>query len=252
MVTKTTEPAKIGFGLIHGGGFGPWVWERVTPLLTRPVLALERVDPTRPNLNIRKLCLADCAAFAQTQIEQADFEKIILVAHSGGGILAPAIAALLPQKIVHIIFVAANIPPEGKAAIDILPFKDWLMNKIAVFLQGYGFSMPQKQLEHAIRNIFCHDVDEAGIQLVLSHGVTAEPPALAFKPVSRAAMPTVPCTYIKLLQDRTISIENQDQMVANLGGANVVTLDSGHVVMLSCPQELAGILNQIAKDVTTP
>jgi hypothetical protein len=32
----------LGFVLIHGGGFDTWVWERVTPRLGFPALAVRR------------------------------------------------------------------------------------------------------------------------------------------------------------------------------------------------------------------
>ena len=41
-------------------------------------------------------------------------------------------------------------------------------------------------------------------------------------------------------------------MIENLGGANVVTLDSGHTPMLSRPKELAQLLNQVAEMTIHP
>ena len=118
---------------------------------------------------------------------------------------------------------------------------------VVAMAQARGLSMSEKQIEHVVRNVLCHDVDEVGIQLVLERGISPEPPALTFERIYRANMPAVPCTYLKLLQDRTLAVETQEQMIANLGQTNVLSLDTGHTAMLSQPQELAGILNQIAE-----
>jgi hypothetical protein len=148
--------------------------------------------------------------------------------------------------VAHLVFIAANIPPEGKCALDVLPFLPRLMNRLAIELQSLGFSMPRGQMEHVIRNTLCNDMDEESLQWVLSHDINPEPRALAFERVSRTRMPDVPRTFIKLLQDRTLSLEDQEQMIKNLGGANVLTLDTGHTAMVSRPQELVQLLNQIA------
>ncbi len=37
----------------------------------------------------------------------------------------------------------------------------------------------------------------------------------------------------------------QDRFVANLGGADVVDLDAGHMAMISRPAELAAILDRL-------
>jgi pimeloyl-ACP methyl ester carboxylesterase len=246
---QDAPPKDVGFVLIHGGGFGPWVWGRVTPLLNLPALAVHRADPIDLELSVRSISLADCAEFVQAEIEAAGFQEVILVAHSIGGVIAPEVATRLPERIKHMVFIAANIPPEGKRPLDVLPFKDRWINRVAIILQAWGLSMSDKQIEHAVRNVLCHDVDEAGIQLVLERGVTPEPPALAFTRIYRANTPDLPRTYIKLLQDRTLALETQDQMAENLGQANVVTIDTGHTAMLSRPQALADILNQIAEQM---
>lgn len=234
-----------GFVLVHGGGFGPWVWERVIPLLDLPALTVERTG-TDQTLNLRKLTIADCAGFVRAAIEQAGFQRVILVGHSGAGIIIPEVATQLPGRVAHLVFIAANIPPEGKCALDVLSFWPRLMNHVAIELQNLGLSMPRKQVEQVIRNVLCNDMDEESLQWVLSHKVNPEPRALAFERVSRARLPDIPRTFIKLLQDRTLSLEGQEQMVKNLGGANVLAIDTGHTVMVSRPQELAQLLNQVA------
>jgi hypothetical protein len=55
----------------------------------------------------------------------------------------------------------------------------------------------------------------------------------------------VPRTYVRLTEDAIVSLETQDRMISNLGGAEVVDLDSGHMAMISRPADLARVLNQL-------
>jgi hypothetical protein len=55
----------------------------------------------------------------------------------------------------------------------------------------------------------------------------------------------IPRTYIRLLRDASISLEIQNQMIRNLGQAEVIDLDAGHMAMISRPTDLANIINAL-------
>jgi pimeloyl-ACP methyl ester carboxylesterase len=237
----------LAFVLIHGGGLDTWVWERMIPLLDFPALAVRRAAA---GTNLNRLTLTDSAKYIQSQMESAGFKRVILVAHSIGGVLAPAVATLLPQRVVHLVFVGANIPPEGSAAISI--FRPSARFGMAVWLRvmAWKLSFMHKAVEDDMRKTLCNDMDEATVQQVLAGGKNPELPALFYEPVSRSQMPSVPCTYIKLLQDQgVLPPSKQDEMAANIG-AKVVPLNTGHTAMLSRPNELAKLLNDIASEMT--
>ncbi len=237
----------LAFVLIHGGGLDTWVWERVTPLLDLPALAVHR---SASGTNLNRLIIADCATYVQSQIESADLQRVILVAHSIGGILAPPVAELLPQRVAHIVFLGANIPPEGSAAISIFRPSERFGIAVWLRLMAWNISFMNQAVEDDMRKTLCNDMDEATVQQVLAGGKNPEPPAIFYEPVSRLQMPSVPCTYIKLLQDQGIlPPSKQDEMAANIG-AKVVTLNTGHTALLSRPHELAELLNGIASDIT--
>jgi hypothetical protein len=70
--------------------------------------------------------------------------------------------------------------------------------------------------------------------------------------VSRAGIPPdLPKTYVRLARDQSLAPELQDVLIANLrdspgGDVDVVELDTGHDVMISAPEVLAGVLNRVA------
>lgn len=236
----------LAFVLIHGGGLDTWVWERMIPQLNFPALVVGRAAP---GTNLNRLTITDSAKYIQSQIESAGFQKVILVAHSIGGVLAPAVATVLPQRVTHIVFVGANIPPEGKSAISI--FRPSERFGIAVWLRLTTWKIPfmDKAIEEDMRKTLCNDMDEETVQQVLAGGKNPEPPALFYEPVSRLKMPSIPCTYIKLLQDQgVLPPSKQDEMAANIG-AKMLTLNTGHTAMLSHADELAELLNGVASEV---
>jgi pimeloyl-ACP methyl ester carboxylesterase len=236
----------LAFVLIHGGGLDPWVWERMTPLLDLPALAVRRAAP---GTNLNRLTLDDCAKYIQAEIEAAGLEKVILVAHSIGGVIAPVVATLLPDRVVQMVFVGATIPPEGRSAMSVFRPSERFGMAVWLRLKGWNLTWMDKAIEEDMRKTLCNDMDEATVQQVLSGGNRPEPPAIFYDRVSRVHMPAVPCTYIKLLQDRgVLPPAKQDEMAANIG-AKVLTLDTGHTAMLSRPQELAQLLNSIAREV---
>jgi pimeloyl-ACP methyl ester carboxylesterase len=236
----------LAFVLIHGGGLDTWVWERTIPRLDFPALAVRRAAP---GTNLNRLTITDSAKYIQSQMESAGFQRVILVAHSIGGVLAPAVAALSFPRVAHIVFVGANIPPEGHSAVSI--FRPSERFGIAVWLRltAWKVSFMEKAVEEDMRKTLCNDMDEATVRQVLAGGKNPEPPALFYEPVSRLQMPSIACTYIKLLQDQSIlPPSKQDEMAANIG-AKVVTLNTGHTAMLSRPDELAKLLNDVASGV---
>ena len=184
--------------------------------------------------------------YAQTQIENAGFQKIILVAHSIGGVLAIALSKLMPSQIKHIVYIGASIPKEGKSALSTFP----LSEKVGIYFMKWGIPIPEKAMDQKLRETLCNDLDEATTLQFLKGSKNFEPPSLFLERVSRKGMPDIPCTYIKLLKDKgSYPPSKQDELAANIG-TGVLTLDSGHTAMLSRPQELAKLLNKIAEETT--
>jgi pimeloyl-ACP methyl ester carboxylesterase len=51
---------------------------------------------------------------------------------------------------------------------------------------------------------------------------------------------------VKLLRDAVIPPALQDEMIAHLGRVDVVELDAGHDAMISQPEALASLLDELA------
>jgi hypothetical protein len=94
-------------------------------------------------------------------------------------------------------------------------------------------------------------MDEEQARFVLDRTGTEAAVVLAERVTRAGIPPELPKTFVKLLQDQSLPPEHQDALVDNLraspgGDVGVVTIDSGHDVMISRPKELADVLNRIA------
>jgi pimeloyl-ACP methyl ester carboxylesterase len=109
--------------LIHGAMRGAWLWHRVVPLLENGgavALAYElpghgKRSGERAGVNMSAY-IADVASF----ITARDLRDIILVGHSMSGIIITKLAESMPDRIRHLVYLAAVVPRDGEALIDLL------------------------------------------------------------------------------------------------------------------------------------
>ena len=237
---------NIGFVLLPGGGMSKWIWEKIDSKLKLPYIALDkRINPNTYE-NRKNATLETCIEYIIETIDKAPFEKSIIVGHSGAGALAANVGKSIPDKIKHIIYIAANIPKHNATMMDGLPFLLKLLNIIAVRKMIKKDSIPYKKIEKTVREKFCNTCDEETIKYVLEHELLSEPLCVLSERMDWTAFPTIPQTYITLLNDHTLSIDKQKNMAGNLNITDIKTIESDHMVMVSHPEELATIMNSIA------
>lgn len=246
--------------LVHGGGHGAWCWEPLLAHLEVPAIAVDL-----PPRSIRggtgrhadlpelaTLTIGDFAASVLADADAAGYERFVLVGHSMGGLTISEVARRAPTRVAHLVYVSAIVPPEGRSAIEAMPVELRKPTRAAIDAARGGGTNPVGGLdETALRFMFCNDMDEEQTRFVLDNTGTEVAVALA-EPAWRAGIPAeLPKTYVKLLRDQSLPSELQDNLISNLeaspgGAVEVVTLDTGHDVMISRPRELAPVLNRVA------
>ena len=232
----------LGFVLVHGGAHASWCWERLIPYLDHPAIAVDLPGRGSNPADLTTLTVSDCVASVVGDVDRTGMDRVVLVGHSLAGVVVPAIAEEIPDRIAHLVFLSASIPPERGSSIDSLPWHLRLLARRNSRQSSNRDQMPK----WLARRMFCSDLDENDTTYVLER-LVPESISLVFEKVSRVNLPaSIPITYIKLLRDKALSPRNQDRMIANLPRPRVRTLDAGHDAMIGRPQELAQILNEIA------
>lgn len=232
----------LGFVLIHGAGYGAWLWDRLVPGLAHPAVAVE--FPDRGNLDgrIQRLSLDDYVKEAMRQLEGFAPKRWLLVGHSIGGEIALRVASLASERVAGIVFLAATIPPNGQSMISLEP-------KMKRFFMRFVLKrLPAKPPVKVIRAAVCNDLDDADCREILRK-YSPESPFLFLDPVSWSLPAELPRWYVMTLRDRSLPVPLQGTMIARLGLATAVTIDTGHLPMRSKPWKLAALLNDLADQV---
>jgi pimeloyl-ACP methyl ester carboxylesterase len=188
-------------------------------------------------------------------LDAHDVAQWVLVGHSLGGLTIAEVARRAPERVAHLVFVSAAVPPEGGTVLDTLPAelaeiaRDAIGRAVQERSIGPGTGGPLP--DDMVRQMFCNDLDDAQTQFVLD-GFGNEVVGVIGEPVSRAGLPAeLPKTYVRLLRDQSLPPDLQDELIANLraspgGTVEIVELDAGHLAMVSRPERLAGVLDGIA------
>jgi len=230
------EPVnKPTFVFIHGAWAGSWVWDALKPELEAAghrVLALDMPGnpqhPAAPDAISMAGCMAHIAA-ACAEIEG----PLLLVGHSGGGVIATQAAEMLAERVAGVAYLAGMMLPSGLGfaelttelmqchpeAAGIWPHLHWAEDRQSstvppeavceIFLQD----LPRDQAMAAAQR-FCSQPE--GTRVLVAEW-TAE------------RFGRLPRLYVEATEDRSVVLAAQRKMQALVPGAQVVSLACGHV-----------------------
>ncbi|ROZ99067.1 alpha/beta fold hydrolase [Gordonia sp. OPL2] len=234
----------MSFVLVHGAGMGASCWDRLVPLLDDLSVAVDLPGRGgRADVDVRGVTLDDCARAILDDVEAAGAgegdDRIVLVAHSFAGVSVPRVMAALAPRLAHVVFLSAVVPPDGTRVIDQI----------------------DPSVREAVRACIIDGVyhqDRAAAIAMLCNGMTPEQTewtadqviddsaALLEEQVDLSGLAAdVPRTYVRLSTDHCYTPDLQERSVGLVGG-NVEYLDSGHMAMVSIPEQTAALLNSIS------
>ncbi|HSD56008.1 MAG TPA: alpha/beta hydrolase [Candidatus Saccharimonadales bacterium] len=229
-----------GFLFIHGAGLGGWIWKDTAGQLSEPSVCADFPARTGSLEERKKLTLDDYVASVLEQANNIKVDKIIVVAHSIGGVVALRVAEQLGDRLAGFVAVGAAIPtPEG-SFLSALPFPKSIIMNLIMRLAG---TQPPAS---AIASGLCNDLSPEQTQKVID-SFAAESVEL-YKTPTGVVLPAVPKLYVVLTNDKEFGVSLQKSMAQRLGGATE-NIGSGHLPMLSRPHELAVILQAFATSI---
>lgn len=233
------------FVLIHGGFHGAWCWERTIPELEKlghKAMAIDlpghgkRRDERSTNADRRDAILA--------VLQPGD----ILVGHSGGGYDITLAADAAPERVSHLVYLAAGLPLEGHSVLEATggakaegqvtrPMADDTGMGKFIKVNERGRIEPTDR--DAVCAFFYHDCDKATAHWAYSL-LTPAPTEFLTETVSipRFWQADLPRSYIHCLQERAKPYEMSKRVIDRLG-VMPISIDSSHSPFLSCPAELA-------------
>lgn len=237
-----------GFVLIPGAGMSDWIWTKLLPLLKFKAVTVSRRIDTNNYENRLNCKFEGILDYGDKIIIQSCLEEIILVGHSGAGLIAGELAKR-NRKIKHVVLLAANLPKHGGTALDSFPEEVKQKNIEGVAKQAEVDKIPMKMLEASFRTYFCNRTSEEDIEYILQQDFYPEPVCVLTHRVDWTEYPPIGRTYVLCTEDKTLTIEQQKVFAANLTISDLRYLESDHMCMISHAAELAGELNGIAERI---
>ncbi|MFF2369172.1 alpha/beta hydrolase [Agromyces sp. NPDC058110] len=218
--------------IVSGAGLPDWLWDDVRARLKMPT----RIAPKPADSD------ATVTEYARAALVAAHSGRILLVAHSAGGVVASEIAALAaPGQIAGIVGVTAVIPPSGGSFTSAMPFPQNVM--LPVVLRVAGTRPP----ESAIRNALASGIDPTAADRLVAD-FTPEPRQYFTSRVRDTeplrALPTR--SYLLTTDDAEFPIGQQERFAARMRPHTLIRVQSGHLPMLTHPDDVAGAITSAA------
>src|SRR5207248_2009902 len=95
-------------------------WNPLLPYLDKPAVAVDLPGRGRRPANVADVTLDDCVAAVLEDADRAGFERFCLVGHSLGGVTVTETAYRRPERVSHLVYVAALVPAPGQSAGDVI------------------------------------------------------------------------------------------------------------------------------------
>ncbi len=240
------------FVLIHGAWHGAWCWDEVAPLLRaagHTVIAPDLPGMGEDRTPLGKVNLSSWTMFVADLIAQ-EFEPVVLVGHSRGGIVISEVAQLIPDRIQTLVYLAAFLVPNGETLRDMLAMHEGrpaARDTMVFGADGISSTIKTEKVAPVFYNTTPAPLGQKAERLV-----GAEPLTSFTTPIGVTAdrFGRVKRAYIECLQDNAIPIELQRMMQAAQPCSPVMTLDTDHSPFFSAPDELTRALIAIAANRT--
>jgi pimeloyl-ACP methyl ester carboxylesterase len=237
------------FVLVHPAWHGAWCWKKLVPFLRKA--GHDVFTPTLTGLGERSHLLRRDITF-DTHVQDVvnvltseDLLGVVLVAHSSSGAVITAVAELVPDRIVHVVYLDAFVPEHGQSVIDLIAPERRQMLEGLVQTEGHGWLLPRfapPPWETIVRDMWgVHD--ENDLRWMLSH-LGPTPFTHFSEPVQRGnpAAATLPRTYIRCPGFANPRFDRHAEMARTAPFWTFREIPSGHHPYVTMPEKTAELL----------
>lgn len=236
------------FVLVHGAMHGAWCWEDVAARLVAKghrVVVPELPGHGRRAAEVRSAGAEAYGRAVADAMAQAGISRAVLVGHSMGGLVIAKAAELVPERIAHLVFLAAVVPAHGSSialANMTAPAREALAAQVAG--RGDGTFRHSAEVAWARWMADLPRSDPRVGRALARLTPQAARPFFERVDLRRFDALRIPRTYIRCLHDAAVVPALAAATAARLGVAPV-DMDTAHNPMLSEPDELVRLLTRI-------
>lgn len=236
------------FVLVHGAFTGAWIWEPLAKDLRAAGHTVDAFD--LPGLGDDRTPAADATldlcARRLVEVLASRPEPAIVAGNSMGGVIATQGAALAPDRVSALVYIAAFIPADGQSLLDLAHLPEGATDQVQanILLTPPVGTMPDDASRLALYGE-CSDADAAW-------AIARQRP----QPLAPFATPVVippgtldgiPRFYVLCERDRAIPAALQRRMIRERGCDAVIELDTDHTPQLSMRPALVAAMEQFAQ-----
>ena len=236
------------FVLVHGAMHGAWCWEDVATRLRAKghrVVVPELPGHGRRAAEVRSAGADAYGRAVADAVAQAGVSRAVLVGHSMGGLVIAKTAELVPERIAHLVFLAAVVPASA-SSIALANMSAPARAALAAHVVGRGDGTFHHSAETAWAR-WMADLPRSDPRVVRALALlTPQAARPFFERVDLRRFDTlrIPRTYIRCLRDAAVVPARAAATAARLGVAPV-DMDTAHNPMLSAPDELVRLLTRV-------
>lgn len=238
----TADPRPV-VALLHGGGQGSWVWDRLAPPLEAGGARVVALDV--PGCGVKRgrdlsgINADDVAA--ELVADLAGYSDVTLVGHSLAGAILPRMARLAPGPIGKLVYLTCTAPPPGTGFRALMGSGLQGANPDEV---GWPVDPASTSADERYRLMFCNDMDHDFATRFLARMGQDDWPMDVLTRTDHAYdhLDAIASSYIVCLRDNGLPPQWQRRFAAQLHCDRVIDLDAGHQAMVTQPEELARVL----------
>ncbi|GAA3867582.1 alpha/beta fold hydrolase [Celeribacter arenosi] len=226
--------------LVHGSCHGAWCWRDLQESLKEHDIPSRAIDlPSHGNdpTPYSDVTLAHYRDAILGDIADHGDAPVILVGHSAGGFAISAAAEVAPDKIVHLVYVAAYVPISGMSLADMrrLATRQLVLDAIEKTNDGRAFTFCADRATAALYNDCSDEQIAYALERLCPQPIAPQETALFLS----EAYESVPRTTVICTDDHTIAPEEQEKMALGFETDSIHRLASSHSPFFSMPDELA-------------
>lgn len=233
------EDTHLAVVLVHGSGHTARVWADVQAHLRHPSVAVDLPGRADRVAEIADVTIPTAATSLAADVEGAcPRGRLVLVGHSAGGIVLPALAAHLGERVAHLVFVAGLSAREGDTVMaTVRPDAAATLGARMAALRA-EFAGCMLEPDASVDGVRAIDAKTAAPLDSLNY--------MDQRVTWRGVPDALPRTYVRCLRDRIQPRALQAALAENCAATAVVDLDCGHTPAVAVPAELAAVLDDIA------
>jgi pimeloyl-ACP methyl ester carboxylesterase len=218
---------------VSGAGLSSWVWDEVRADLAGHSATV--VAPRDPSPAAR------VGDHARAALGAAEGERLLVVAHSAGGVIAQEMVRQAPGRIIGVLGLSAAFPAVGRSFATAMPFPQRVVLPLLLRLAG------TRPPESAIRSGLTAGLPADVADRLVAEFATESRALFTDRVQPRPSQP--PFGYVTTTADRELTPARQRRFADTVNAAWRQDLPTGHLPMLADPAAVAGMIRAFADEV---